>query len=107
MANVQFKDALTITIRDGPDFIKANDLAALRREDLVPAKEAKVNVKRVTKVNPKSKNARKAQRDGKIDHDHIRATGAALLIDTDPRHRGETALVEAADQAHLRPVRLA
>ena len=32
-------------IRDGPDFAKANDLAALHREDLVQAKEVKVTVK--------------------------------------------------------------
>ena len=44
---------------------------------------------------------------GQIDHDLIRATDAALLIETDPRHRGESALEEAADQAHLRHVRLA
>ena len=60
MDNVLIKGALTVMIGDGPDFARANDLAALRREDLVQAKEAKANVKRVTKENPKATNARTA-----------------------------------------------
>ena len=43
----------------------------------------------------------------RIDHDLIRETDAALLIETDPHLRSETALVEAAVQVHLRHVRLA
>ena len=48
-------------IRDGPDFAKAKDLAALHQEDFVLATEAKVNVKRVTTDNSKAKHARTAK----------------------------------------------
>ena len=44
---------------------------------------------------------------GTIDHDLIRATDDALLIETDLRHRGESALQDAADQGLPRLVRLA
>ena len=45
MANALFNVALIITIRDGPDFIKASDLAVLHQKDFVQANEVQAKAK--------------------------------------------------------------
>ena len=84
-------------IRDGPGFTKPNDLAALRREDLVAAKEAKENAQKVTKENLKATNIKKARKEEKTDHDPNHETDE--IIETVLRPHDETVPVGAAAQA--------